>query len=397
MEARGLARLTAIEAYDARISAELRAYENVEQVHDLPATHDYWTSRYVDPLFTEVGLKGIDDLFEQAVVEQCARRAPAPARLVSLGAGNAEVELPLAARLAERGVTNLELLLLELNPVMIDRALETAERLGLAGRVRGEQSDLNGWKAAGDADIYLAIHSLHHVVELEHLYDQVAQSLDPDGVLLVNNMVGRNGHVRWPEAGAILNRIWSRLPQRYRMNSYSGRLDLEYPDIDCAADGGFEGVRSQDVLPELLKRFHPEVYITFANVIDPFINRVYGPNFDLSNPVDTAFIDMVARLDDAAIDLGVLTTTHLVASFRPQPVTCRFPRERSPERTAHRASTESTAELAAEVKSLRGQLQVLQDRYDGLRHRRSVRAALGVADQLSALRLELQRRRGRSG
>lgn len=392
---RRLGRLTSIEGYEARISAELRAYEDVEQVHDLPPTHDFWTSRYVDPLFSEVGLGGIDDLFERAIVEQCARRAPESATLISLGSGNGEVELPLAARLTERGVTNLELVLLELNPVMIERALDTAAQLGLADRVRCEQTDLNTWTTTRRADIYLAIHSLHHVVELEHLYNEIAGSLDPEGVVLVNDMIGRNGHVRWPEAAAILARIWSRLPDRLRRNNYGGEIDLVYPDIDCSADGGFEGVRSQDVLPELLKRFHPEYYLTFANVIDPFIDRVYGPNFDLDEPGDVAFIESVARLDDAALDLAVLTPTHMVASFRGHPVQCRYPRERSPDRTAHRLElrAESEAELSAEVQSLRGQLAALQQRYDGLRQRRSVRGALSVADRVSALRAEMERRR----
>lgn len=280
---------------------------------------------------------------------------------------------------------------------MIERALETAAQLGLGDRVRAVQTDLNMWTASGNADIYLAIHSLHHVVELEHLYDEVARSLDPNGVILINDMVGRNGHVRWPEAGAILSRIWSNLPERYRLNHYSGDVDHEYPDTDCAADGGFEGVRSQDVVPELLKRFHPEFYVTFANVIDPFIDRVYGPNFDLANPEDVGFIDTVARLDDAALDLGVLTPTHMVASFRPAPVTCRYPRGRSPERTTQRGELGSQVELSAEVQSLRNQLRVLQSRYDGLRHRRAVRGALVVADQVSAIRAELNRRRGRTG
>lgn len=88
----------------------------------------------------------------------------------------------------------------------------------------------DSWLAGNEqADIYLAVHSLHHVVELEHLYDEVARSLHPDGVLLV----------------------------------------------------------------------HPESYVTFANVIDPFIDRIYGPNFDPDRAEDTTFIESVARLDDA--------------------------------------------------------------------------------------------------
>ncbi|MGI8864630.1 MAG: hypothetical protein ACR2JH_09580 [Solirubrobacteraceae bacterium] len=76
-------------------------------------------------MFVEVGCAGINALWERQIAEQCERRAPESARLVSLGAGNGEMELPLAARLAEQGHDNLELVLLELNPVMHDRAMET--------------------------------------------------------------------------------------------------------------------------------------------------------------------------------------------------------------------------------------------------------------------------------
>jgi hypothetical protein len=74
---------------------------------------------------------------------------------------------------------------------MIGRSLELAEELGLSDRVRAEQTDLNTWIADERADIYFAVHSVHHVVELEHLYDEVAGAIDPEGVLLVNDMIGR--------------------------------------------------------------------------------------------------------------------------------------------------------------------------------------------------------------
>jgi SAM-dependent methyltransferase len=385
----------AIDSYEARISAELDAYATVEQVHDLPASHDYWVAGYVAPLFVEVGVGGLDDLFEEAVVEQCARRAPDRARLVSLGAGNGEYELPFAARLAARGVENLELLLLELNDAMLERALETASELGLSGRVTIEQTDLNTWTAEAPADIYLAIHSLHHVVALEHLYDQVAATLDPAGVVLVNDMIGRNGHVRWPEAGEILAGIWRNLPERYRFNHYVNRTDPEYPDVDCAANGGFEGVRAQDVLPLLLARFHPELYVTFGNLVDPFIDRIYGPNLDLGNPDDASFLDTVARLDDAAIDLGVVTPTHLIGSFRASPVTCRYPRMRSPQRTARRgrpsdvqprSEVTQAQPIDSEVITLQQQLHAAEARYSALRDRKAVRGALAFADRVGAVR-----------
>src|ERR1700733_2321144 len=192
----------------------------MEEVHDLPAIHHHWTGKFIVPLFAEIGYGGIDDLFERSIVEQCQRCSPRRARLGSLGAGNGDYELALAARLAERGAATLELVLLELNQAMLERAVELAEELGLSDRVRVEQTDLNTWTASETTDVFLAVHSLHHVLELEHLYDQIAGAIDPQGVLLVNDMIGRNGHLRWPEAGEIVRRIWSTLPERSRYNHY---------------------------------------------------------------------------------------------------------------------------------------------------------------------------------
>jgi SAM-dependent methyltransferase len=372
--------VAAIDAYQARVTAELRAYNEVEAVHELPEIHFFWISRFVLPLFEAVGVGGVDELWERHVVEQCERRAPNRARLVSLGAGNGEGELPMAARLAERGVTNLELLLLELNPVMIERALELARELGLADRVRAEQADLNTWVARDTADVYIATHSLHHLVELEHLYDEVARSIDPEGVLLVNDMVGRNGHVRWPEAGQIVRRIWASTPARYRHNHFSAEIDDEYPDTDCSTES-FEGIRSQDVLPLLLGRFHPDVFVAFGNVIDPFVDRVYGRNFNPADPDDTRLIEKIATLDEAAIELGVLTPTHLVASFRARQVSCRYPGQRSPGRCVRLPDEVLGGEESAELSTLTAQLAQANKRYQDLRSRRAVRLGLALADE----------------
>jgi SAM-dependent methyltransferase len=331
-------------------------------------------------------------LWEDSIAEQCERRAPESARLVSLGAGNGEGELPLAARLAERGVTNLELVLLELNPVMIDRALELAAELGLGDRVRGEQADLNTWVATEPADIYIASHSMHHVVELEHLYDEVARTLDPDGVVLVNDMVGRNGHVRWPEAGQILRRIWTRLPERYRYNHYTRVIDDEYPDVDCSNEG-FEGIRAQDVLPLLLERFHPEVFVGFASVIDPFIDRVYGPNIDVTDPADLELLGTIAQLDDAVLELGIVTPTHLIASFRAKPVACRYPGHRSPERCVRDPRVVVEGEAGVEIQTLTNQLEEAHRRYAELRERRVVRAGLALVERGKRLLERLRSKR----
>jgi SAM-dependent methyltransferase len=399
------------DAYRAKVGAELAFYGEPETVAELPAIHHYWAARYCMPLLREVGFDGLDDLFDEHVAEQCARRAPERARMVSLGAGSGETELGIAERLRQRGIENLELVLLELNPALLENAMADAKRRGMEDRVTGAAVDLNSWRADGAADVYFANHSLHHLVALESVFEQVDMSLDPEGVLLINDMIGRNGHVRWPEAAELVRLIWRAAPARYRWNNIGQHMDDVYPDLDCSAFA-FEGVRAQDILPLLLQRFHPDVYLTFLNVADPFLDRIYGPNFDVEEPEDLAFINAVARLDDATLDMQLTTPTHLVASFRTHPVTCRYPRERSPERTVRPPKSDDAVRSArspeeagtdppapedqpAEIAALRANLEEAWGRYHHLRRRRAVRAALALAALRGRLTSRGPRRAGR--
>ena len=170
-----------VEDYRARLTEEVDRFSDVEVVHDLPPIYGYWAVRYCLPLFEELGYSGLEGFYDDEVIAVCNRCAPAPARMVSLGAGNGDIKLGIARRVAERGVENLELVLLELNPTMLEHAYAEAADLGIAGRVSGVEADLNTWRAEGPADIYFASHSLHHVVELEHLFDPVASSSTPAG------------------------------------------------------------------------------------------------------------------------------------------------------------------------------------------------------------------------
>jgi SAM-dependent methyltransferase len=367
-----------MDAYAERVAQEIARYAEVEEVHDLPPIYHHWSARHCLPLLVELGYAGLDELWDRHVAEICRARAPERARLVSLGAGHGETELGIAKRLADAGIENLELELLELNGQMLERAVADAAQLGLGDRVLPVEADLNTWTAQSDADVFFANHSLHHVVELERLFAEVKRTMRPGGVLLVNDMIGRNGHVRWPEARAIVDLVWATLPEKYRWNRYAGRADESYPDIDCSSEG-FEGVRAQDILPLLLESFHPDVYVTFANVIDPFVDRLYGPNFDPADPADVALIEALGRLDEAALDLAIVTPTHLIGSFRAESVPAGYPRGRSPERTLRLPRPDDDLGLADRAARAEAERAEAWGRYHELRNRKAVRAALWLA------------------
>jgi SAM-dependent methyltransferase len=64
----------------------------------------------------------------------------------------------------------------------------------------------------GSFDAAFAHHALHHVGDLETLFTFVRRAIGPDGVFVISDMIGRNGHQRWPEAKRLAERLFSKLP-----------------------------------------------------------------------------------------------------------------------------------------------------------------------------------------
>ncbi|WP_019813575.1 SAM-dependent methyltransferase [Saccharomonospora saliphila] len=321
--------------YQERLAAERDVFAEQVDVHgNLPESAHRWARRHLLPKLRELGVPSLDSLVVdtiRAAAEDSAREVV----VLSLGSGNGDLELGWLRALAAHGVHNVRVRLLEINSAMQRRAADAAREHGLSGRVEHIEADFNTWCADAEHDVVVAYQVLHHVLDLEHLYGQVRDSLRPDGTFVVHDMIGRNGHRRWPEAHEVIDRIWATLPPELRRNAITGEVDEHFADIDCAADG-FEGIRSQDVLPVLLDYLHPSVFLAAGNVVDPFVDRVYGHNFDMSDEHHRALIDDIGALDDTLVDLGVVTPTRLTALFHPRPATLRAYRNRTPERSVRR-------------------------------------------------------------
>jgi SAM-dependent methyltransferase len=308
--------------YAARIATEIDCYRAVENVADLPAIYGFWSMRYVHPKLQALGVDSLDQFYLEPVVDRCRAEPRRLTQVLSLGSGNGELEVGLARSAVEQGCRNLRVTCLEINPDMRDRAQRAATDAGVQDVISLVPEDLNTWTSDREYDVVIASHSLHHVLSLEHLLDQVRSSLGPKGIYLVNDMIGRNGHMRWPEALRLVHEVWYGMPERYRFNHQLRRYEHLYENWDCSSVG-FEGVRAQDILPLLLQRFHPRIFFAFANVIDVFVDRGFGHNFDPNIEEDREFIDRVAKMDELAIDLGMVKPTHLIASFGVVPTETR--------------------------------------------------------------------------
>lgn len=302
-------------AYEKRINSQIEQFKNPDKLKKLPPIHWYYVKKYVAPKLENVfGVKkGIDiyiNSFEQALRSQSQTR-----KILSIGSGDCNIEMTVAQGLIDRGVTDFLIECAELSPVRLERAKKLAAEKGLFGHLVFSVKDANKDTFSGLYAGVMAHHSLHHLIELERLFDQIDEILHEEGSFVTIDMIGRNGHMRWPEALVLIDNMWPFLPDHYKFQHQFQKYHEHFINFDCSKSG-FEGIRAQDILPCLLASFDFEAFMAHGNLPDIFIERGYGHNFSIDNPSDTAFIDFVSVLNELLIDLGHLKPTIMFAVLR---------------------------------------------------------------------------------
>jgi SAM-dependent methyltransferase len=307
------------DAYQAKLLEEIEFHKDYVDVNALPEIFGYWSNRYLVPMLQEVGVTNPNEFAADALIASARRCQASNPCFVSIGSGNCDTEVAVAKLLKERGLQSFRIECVDITPDMLERGRKLAADEGLTDVVVPTAGDFNSWQPSRIYQGIFANQSLHHVVNLEGLFDAMYSALDTQGSLVVNDMIGRNGHMRWPEALAPLQEFWKELPSSYRYNQQLKRMEDEFDDWDCS-QYGFEGIRSQDVLPLLAERFQFEIFIGFSNVVDVFIDRNFGHNFDAEGEWDQDFIDRVHAFDEAGLANGTLTPTHMLAVLRKERV-----------------------------------------------------------------------------
>lgn len=330
--------------YSAMLSAERATFDQMAEVHDLPEIFHYWSNKYLRPMFEEYGFSNPDQFFVKYLREAADRTGSAKPKFLSIGSGNCDTEVRVAGLLRESGLNDFTIECLELSPDMLDRGRADAAAKGLAANLSFTVADFNHWQAQHKYDGVMANQSLHHVLKLEHLFDAVGRAMLPRGLFITSDMIGRNGHMRWPESLAVVNSFWKELPESYHYNHQLKRNEELYQNWDCSVEG-FEGIRAQDVLPELLKKFHFKLFIAASSVVDIFIDRGFGHNFDVYNARDLEFVDRLHAYDEKALACGELTPTRLVAVMTLSPEMGQFSRGLKPEACIRRNNLDTACQL----------------------------------------------------
>ena len=305
--------------YEHRLNEEIEHYRSVENVTDLPPICYFWLDKYVRPKLREVfGVSDVVEFYAKYIVQFRAVHPDQTIEIASLGAGNADIEVGIAKVLVEKGITDFRFLCLDINTDMLQRGRELTSQQQLSDHFKFLQVDLAHWRPEHPLAIVMAQHILHHTVKLEETFSNIKEAIGANGYFLTADMVGRNGHMRWLEALEIVQGIWKIMPDRYKFNHQLKHFEEIYENWDCSKEG-FEGIRAQDILPLLVRNFHFEGFVAFGNLHDIFMDRGFGPNFDVENPEDMEFIDRIGALNDRLISDGAIKPTQIVAAMRCQP------------------------------------------------------------------------------
>jgi SAM-dependent methyltransferase len=324
--------------YDQRLQEQIDQYRDTENMQDLPAIYDPWGENYILPGLTQVfGIGDINLFFVEAFFAAAKHNADVPVFL-SLGCGDGTTEIGIAKTLSERGMMRFRFVCYELSSILLSR-FQAALPVELAERFELVTGDLNSLALDTRFDAIMANHSLHHIVNLEGVFSTAFDNLAEHGIFVTNDMIGRNGHMRWPETRLFVEYFWPFMPQRQRWNVILRREEPRFIDFDYDGES-FEGIRAQDVLPTILAQgFRPWKFFSFGGMVDVFVDRCFGPNFDIADEDDLFLVQRIGLLNDILLDLGAIKPTMMLAYFVKYPVQELCYRDRSAAK-AVRNSTE---------------------------------------------------------
>ena len=198
-----------------------------------------------------------------------------PIRILSLGSGYCGHEIECAEKLTSSYLMTC----IDINEELFVRAREVKKEKHLSMEFRVE--DLNFIAIdRGKFDLIFANAVLHHIINLEHLYEQIRLGLSEHGIFQLVEVVGMNRKLIWDENEKVANALLDLVPDRITRKI---RLTAGF------AEKGMEGIRQEDILPPLREKFHPIFecrHGAFMRYIctHPDLGRYFDPNDKSAKP-----------------------------------------------------------------------------------------------------------------
>jgi ubiquinone/menaquinone biosynthesis C-methylase UbiE len=283
---------------------------------------------------------------------------PKGGRWASLGCGAAGQEIAAG----RRGLFST-LAAYDASTASLDLARREAAEAGLTG-VRFETIDLDRFALPAAAfDVVVMNMALHHVREIRPALEAIRTALAPGGALLLNEFVGPR-QFQFPDTQLeAVRTLLEALPERYRIDSTSGRPKEEYVRMPVehwnVADPS-EAIRSDLILPEVGRLFEIVVRVDYGGTILNLLLEHIVHNFDATDERDAALVRLLSAAEALLVDSGVLASDFTAIAARPRPAAfdVPLPASTAPPRVRplalSRPPDPQVAVLAAELAAIHG-------------------------------------------
>jgi ubiquinone/menaquinone biosynthesis C-methylase UbiE len=276
--------------------SERRAHDALQNWLDSPIVLE----EYVQPLIS--GLPKVHWL--TGAVERL--RIPPGGRWLSIGCGGASAEIEAA-----RSGFFSEMTAFDVSSGSLEKAREAARRARVSN-IEFSVADLDNLRLPREHyDVILAIMSLHHVERLDPLLEQIEGALKPTGLFLTNEYVGPRRLQFTDRQLSIARELLEAMPECWRRDIETGsvkteasRLSIrEWRSIDPS-----EAVRSDEILPEISKRFRiVERHDYGGAILHPMLEGIVH-NFDPNEQKDVGAIRLLATFESILMRLGAISS-----------------------------------------------------------------------------------------
>jgi len=302
--------------YQIRLRNEKKHYSNllrqqkksdrVEKIEpEVPAfTHAY-------KLYSTYIMEKMPNFDLQEYILKKSKISEQPLSILSLGSGTGDWEIDLM----EKNPKKISMELIDINKELLNVAKNYCIKHSL--NLKTSVQDANNIKLnEATYDFVIVRSSLHHFIELEHIFEQINNSLKLGTDLIVlGEVIGRNGEKLFPETKEIAQKIFDTLPPKFRFNNYTKKIDSIIPDINFSKDS-FESIRSEEILPLLQKYFKPKEYVTLDAFLSLLLDFRYGPNYNLNEKLDKSLVETITNLDIHYISNSKLKPVCLFGIFQ---------------------------------------------------------------------------------
>ncbi|MGC1496356.1 MAG: class I SAM-dependent methyltransferase [Sulfitobacter sp.] len=296
--------------YDKKIKEQIQQYSN-NALRFFPAeVHQYWKRHYLAPKLQEV----FDTPNHFDIYTNCAPTDNTAFNILSVGSGDGQLEVEMAQRLLASGRDKFKIHATELSPIRQERTKNLVKSKGLEDHFVYHILDFNKKFVEGKFDMIFAHHVLHHIVNLEFLFDSIHEALTPNGVFATMDMIGRNGHMRWPEALEFIDLAWTFIPDHWKHNFQFNAFHENYLNFDCSKSG-FEGIRAEDIQPLLVKKFCFSKFVAVGGFMDVLFDRGYGQSIDISNPREAGLVKFLSETNELLLESGRVKPTMVFAQM----------------------------------------------------------------------------------